>query len=191
MVDTCNICLDTEFIDSDTHNKRKFISKCNHIYHYDCIYTWACRNNTCPVCRSTHLIDGIVNELPELSHYYEGEYSIFLALIRNAVPDIAIHNTALQVEFAEFNQPYDDDFDIDGYIYNLNRIYNNTTIPNNDYYYNIYYENNIDFSHNIIRNLPDPNHQDRPTNLQMPLNNNRPTRSRSNHRLGSMNYRAF
>jgi hypothetical protein len=180
MVDTCYICLDTEFIDSDTHDKRKFISKCNHIYHYDCIYTWAYRNNTCPVCRSPDLIDGIVNELPDNN---EVEYGIFLALIRNAV-GIDIRNIGLQ---SEFNH---DDLDIDGYIYNLNRIYN-ASIANDNYYYDIYFQYNIDFSHNIIRNLPDPNHQDRLTNFQMPLNNNRTTRYLCNHRLGSMNYRAF
>jgi hypothetical protein len=205
MVDTCYICLDTEFIDSDTHDKRKFISKCNHIYHYDCIYTWARRNNTCPVCRSPDLIDGIVNELPD---YNEGEYGIILSLIRNVVPDITIRNRGLQSEFSQFNLPYNDDFYHDSYIYYLNRMFNasidnddyhagyiyylnrmfNASIANDDYYYDFDFENNIDFSYNIIRNLPDPNHQDRPTNFQMPLNNNR---SRSNHRLGNMNYRAF
>ena len=184
MVDTCYICLDTEFIDSDTHDKRKFISKCNHIYHHDCIYTWARRNNTCPVCRTPDLIDTIVNELPD---YNEGEYGLFLALIRDAFPDIAIRNRTLQVEFSQFNQPYHDDFDVDEYLYNLNSIYN-ASITNDDYYYELDFENNFDISHNIIRNLPDPNHQDRPTNFQMPVNNNR---SRSNHRLGSMNYRSF
>jgi hypothetical protein len=176
MVDTCYICLDTEFIDSDTHDKRKFISKCNHIYHYDCIHTWARRNNTCPVCRTPDLIDGIVNEC---------EHNIFLELIRNAVPDTDILNRGLQIDF---DQAYHDDFDVDGYIYYINSIYN-AIIANDDYYYDFYFENHVDFSHNIIRNLPDLNNQDRPTNFQMPFNYNGPTRS--NHRLGSMNYIAF
>lgn len=133
-----------------------------------------------PYVEPPDLIDTIVNELPD---YNEGEYGLFLALIRDAFPDIAIRNRTLQVEFSQFNQPYHDDFDVDEYLYNLNSIYN-ASITNDDYYYEL----DFDISHNIIRNLPDHNHQDRPTNFQMPLNNNR---SRSNHRLGSMNYRSF
>ena len=32
---------DSNFVDSTTHEKRKFITKCNHLYHHDCIYRWA------------------------------------------------------------------------------------------------------------------------------------------------------
>ena len=181
MVDTCYICLDTEFIDSDTDDKRKFISKCNHIYHYDCIYTWARRNNTCPVCRSPDIIDGIVNEEPD---YNEGEFGIFLALIRNVVPDIAIQGLDLQSEFAVFNQPRYDDFDINQYIYN-------STIINDDFDYDFDFEFEIYNCDppNVIRNLPDvnPDHQPRQTNFQIPVISNRPARSRSNHPLRSMN----
>ena len=54
---TCSICLESDFINSDTHDKRKFFTKCNHVYHYDCIYKWAQVNNSCPTCRTNNMFD--------------------------------------------------------------------------------------------------------------------------------------
>ena len=60
MSETCSICLESYFVNSDTHDKRKFVTKCNHVYHHDCIYRWAQQNNSCPTCRSGDLIDEFI-----------------------------------------------------------------------------------------------------------------------------------
>ena len=33
-----------------------FKTPCNHTFHYDCLKKWIMNNETCPMCRSTHLI---------------------------------------------------------------------------------------------------------------------------------------
>ena len=189
MVDTCNICLDTEFVDSDTHERRKYISKCHHIYHYDCIHTWANLNNSCPVCRIPDLIHGIVNETPPVSeyyidhlqldtvnstwnNYYDQANAMFIASIRNIFPDTPY--------IIHIDELYEDDFET--YIDVLNRIYTNDLT-------------NTDNTSNIVYNLPDyhtnPVHQDTHTTFQISTINNCPARSRVNHRLASMNYTTY
>ena len=61
MIDTCSICLDSNFVDSETDGKRIFITKCNHIYHFDCIYRWVLVNNSCPFCRTIDIFDDLPN----------------------------------------------------------------------------------------------------------------------------------
>ena len=40
----CSICL--------CHlGKKKFITECNHKFHYKCILRWILNNDTCPMCR--------------------------------------------------------------------------------------------------------------------------------------------
>jgi hypothetical protein len=181
MIDTCSICLDTEFIDTDTHDKRKYVTKCNHIYHYDCIHLWANRNNSCPACRTPDLIDGIVNEPADaygddddvyIQHFHNYiDLPLYIASIRNARTNT---DTAT---FIDINDYYYDDFDYDVYMETLNGIYSTNLI------------NTADAARNVIYNLPVVNQEPQQINLQMPLNNTRP--ARTNHRLGNMNYRTF
>jgi hypothetical protein len=42
----CNICIE-HIIDED-----KYITKCNHIFHKECINKWLQLNNKCPYCRT-------------------------------------------------------------------------------------------------------------------------------------------
>ena len=43
---TCSICLE-EY----KKNDQVFVSKCNHIFHKNCITSWLNNNRTCPLCR--------------------------------------------------------------------------------------------------------------------------------------------
>lgn len=42
----CSICIE-KILDNDTH-----ITKCNHIFHTECINKWFESNNNCPYCRT-------------------------------------------------------------------------------------------------------------------------------------------
>ena len=55
MTEICSICLESDFFDSSNHNKCKFITKCNHVFHYYCIYSWVQQNNSCPTCRTQNI----------------------------------------------------------------------------------------------------------------------------------------
>ena len=46
---SCSICLE-EFKSEETIN----LTDCNHVFHSKCIEKWACKNPTCPYCR-THM----------------------------------------------------------------------------------------------------------------------------------------
>ena len=50
---TCSICLE-EY----KKNDQVFVSKCNHIFHKNCITSWLNNNRTCPLC-----VNIIVNNL--------------------------------------------------------------------------------------------------------------------------------
>jgi hypothetical protein len=44
-MESCSICL-------CRLGRKKYISSCNHKYHYKCILLWLINNDTCPNCRT-------------------------------------------------------------------------------------------------------------------------------------------
>ena len=163
MSETCSICLDSNFVDSTTHEKRKFITKCNHLYHHDCIYRWAQQNNSCPTCRTGNLIEEFIGL----------NYNNILSSITNTP-----FNISYNIDHATFNN-----FDI--YIDNLNNLFIN-------YYRNLFNNDlplilNIDnsTSNNIII-LPNNSPPSSVINFRMSMNNS--NRHRINQRLRYMNF---
>ncbi|KAK7311653.1 hypothetical protein RJT34_09926 [Clitoria ternatea] len=61
----CAVCLD-EYHDNDN---LRFIPKCNHVFHLDCIDTWLDSHSTCPVCRANlnHLSPSVAIQITEES----------------------------------------------------------------------------------------------------------------------------
>lgn len=55
--DICNICL------NNIINNNSFKTKCNHIFHKDCIEKWCSKNNNCPTCRNENIIENNLNIL--------------------------------------------------------------------------------------------------------------------------------
>tara|TARA_B100000780_G_scaffold140249_2_gene98213 strand:+ start:921 stop:1451 length:531 start_codon:yes stop_codon:yes gene_type:complete len=176
MVDACSICLDSNFVDSDTHENRKFITKCNHVYHHDCIYRWAQRNNSCPTCRTTNLIDEFIN----YNYYDDSNYNNILSSIITARLNIG--------NLIEYHNPIAyNNFDV--YLENLTDVFTYYYRNLTDIQDNIIPVINLPYPDNIIPviNLPNPDNPPEVINLRMNLNT---SRTRSNHRLGSMNFRA-
>ena len=172
MSETCSICLDSNFVDSTTHEKRKFITKCNHVYHHDCIYRWAQQNNSCPTCRTGNLIDEfiIVNY-----DYHDSDYDNILSSIRSVRLNIG--------NFID-DESLDNFYTFDIYLDNLTDLFTN--------YYRNFPNNNLpliqtDYTSNNVIILPNNPPPPEVINLRMDLNNSR--RPRTNHRLGSMNFR--
>ena len=50
----CQICLDTFLIDEKV--SWSLNTKCNHVFHHDCILPWLEKNTSCPYCRSDFLV---------------------------------------------------------------------------------------------------------------------------------------
>ena len=156
MSETCSICLDSNFVDSTTHDKRKFITKCNHVFHHDCIYRWAQQNNSCPTCRTGNLIDEfIIMNYNYHDSDYDSDYDSILSSIRN-----------VRLNLGNFIDDNNNNFEL----INLPLIQNHSNSTSN----------------NVII-LPNNPPTSEVVNLRMGLNNSR--RQRTNHRLGSMNFR--
>ncbi len=61
--DICNICLN---IINNNNNNNSFKTKCNHIFHKDCIEKWCSKNNNCPTCRKESIIENnLTISIPE------------------------------------------------------------------------------------------------------------------------------
>jgi hypothetical protein len=174
MSEICSICLDSNFVDSTTHEKRLFTTKCNHVYHHDCIYKWAQLNNSCPTCRTCNLIDEFI--IVD-NHHVNRDLNNILSSIRNVLLNIG---------------HFIGDETLDNYLDNLTDLLT-------DYHRNISNNNNfqlinLPFIQNTTNSTSDnviilPNNPPPPlvSNLRMGLNNSR--RQRTNHRLRSMNFR--
>lgn len=179
MSETCSICLESNFVNSTTHDKRKFITKCNHVYHHDCIYRWAQQNNSCPTCRTGNLIDEFIINIYD--YLDDSDYDSLLSSIRTVRLNIGNHIDDHTLD--NLNS-----FDI--YLDNLTDIftnyYRNSSNTNYLEIINLPLIHNISASNNVIilpNNPPPPP----VNNLRMGFNNSR--RHSTNHRLGSMNFR--
>ena len=177
MSDICSICLDSYFVFSTTHQKRKFITKCNHVYHYDCIYRWAQQNNSCPTCRTPDLIEEFIFNFFYDYDYNDSDYDNILSSIRNA--SLNIGNLVHDGDLENFNGYLDS---LTNLLNNYNRNFSNY---NNIQIINLPLIQNPSNSNNpiILHNPPTP----QPINIRMGINNSR--RLRTNHRLRSMNFR--
>ncbi len=179
MSETCSICLESYFVNSDTHDKRKFVTKCNHVYHHDCIYRWAQQNNSCPTCRTGNLIDEFIINIYDYND--DNDLDSLLSSIRsvrlnigNYIDDYSLHN------LTNYN----------GYLDNLTDLFTNyyRNSSNNNYIevINLPFIQNNSISNNVII-LPDNPPSQQVNNLRMGFNNSR--RQSTNHRLSSMNFR--
>ena len=54
--ENCSICLEM------LGGKCMILTKCSHIFHYDCMFVWMQQHNTCPLCRT------VTHEMHENSH---------------------------------------------------------------------------------------------------------------------------
>lgn len=179
MSETCSICLESYFVNSDTHDKRKFVTKCNHVYHHDCIYRWAQQNNSCPTCRTGNLIDEFIINIYD--YHDDNDFDSLLSSIRSVRLNIG---------------NYIDDHSLDnltsynGYLDNLTDLFTNyyRNSSNNNYIevINLPFIQNNSISNNVII-LPDNPPSQQVNNLRMGFNNY--SRQSTNHRLSSMNFR--
>ena len=64
----CSICLENL-----TNKDAKFISECQHTYHFTCIQKWT--KDTCPICRTTWTIQPKnISEIPrQIEHNYDND----------------------------------------------------------------------------------------------------------------------
>lgn len=46
----CSICAEEMNVDGES---KLFLTKCEHVFHTDCIHAWHKRKNNCPLCRLT------------------------------------------------------------------------------------------------------------------------------------------
>ena len=52
--ESCSICRNNL-----KKNDLVCMTKCNHYFHCSCLVTWLNRNDSCPICRSKNILDGI------------------------------------------------------------------------------------------------------------------------------------
>lgn len=211
MSETCSICLDSNFVDSISHDKRKFVTKCNHLYHFDCIYRWAQQNNSCPTCRMGNLIDEFIimnydsfdNDYYDSDYYdnnedtyqesdynndYNSDYNSILSSIRrvrlnlgNLINDQSIYYQNIDNQ-TNNNQENIDNQTIDNYLDNLTDLFINYYTPSSFVSNNNYSANLPSSINTTINDINQPE----VINLRMNMTS---SHSRSNHPLRYMNFR--
>lgn len=63
----CPVCL-------DILDENSIATVCNHSFHYDCIFTWLLKHNTCPTCRNC-----IIEKYNDIiTNINKNEYQIYL-----------------------------------------------------------------------------------------------------------------
>ena len=59
----CAICFSDQYQFGNIKKKSLYITSCGHTFHNNCLRTWCVTNNSCPNCRTPHIIDNIDNVL--------------------------------------------------------------------------------------------------------------------------------
>lgn len=136
-MDTCSICFDTSFSNTETDKFRLFITQCNHKFHYSCIYRWALINNSCPTCRQPNIFSNISN----ISNIdtFDNDFDLIYYQPNNLIYPILQNNY-------DFDNLYNIDIIFNNFINNYFLLNNISTINNNIDNNNIHNNNNnIDF----------------------------------------------
>ena len=108
--DICSICLNNIFNDG-CDGDDKFVTSCNHYFHFDCLEKWCKKNNSCPKCRKYNVMPIYV--------------TVSSPNLNSLTMPISVTSTATTVSHISPNY----NSDIDNFNNILNAITDQTTIP--------------------------------------------------------------